>query len=464
MTDPSVTLILVSSGAFALFLAVFWGFRKKLDDRHVIFIMMIAGLTLRLIYILTTDIDQRQHDVYSFEEMKGHAGYIGYLLNNAALPDFDPREIFQFYHPPLHHIIAALWMRLNLAAGISFDNSAENIQILTLLYSGLFMILTERIFRKIGSKGPGLTVAFALIAFHPAFIILSGSINNDMLSILLMQGAFLFALRWNDKRKKTDIALAAVFMGLGMMTKLSVGIAAAGIGFIFLLRFLQNKEERKGMIAGFAIFAAICFPLALWWGIRNAVLFGVPISYVPSLGDGSHQYIGHYSVYERLFDFSPYQFQSVYVAWGEPYFEHNVFIGLLKTASFGEQTLSDQSGPVYIAAQILFVSSAVIALLSVICGGVVMFREDMIRNRVQKGFVVVTGLTFLAAYIQFCFAYPHTCTQNIRYATPLIWIAALFIGKCTGEFFGKKTKWLPIAAVSAFSAASVLFYTLLAYK
>ncbi len=440
------------------------GYRSSamLSDYRVLLMLLIAGMAVRIVYILGTDITERQHDVYSFEEMKGHAGYIGYLLENFKLPDFDPRSVFQFYHPPLHHSLAALWMRANLSLGIEFSQAAENIQILTLLYSGAFLMITGRIFMKLGLSGKGLAAAFALIAFNPALIILSGSINNDMLSILLMQGAFLFALRWSDRRRIADIAVSALFLGLGMMTKLSVGIAAGGIGFIFIIKFLQDKDKRSKMLAGFAVFAAICFPLALWWGIRNAVLFGVPVGYVPSLGDASHQYIGNYPVFERLFDFSLYQFKNVYVAWGEPYFEHNVFIGLLKTATFGEQTLSEPKGFIYTSAQILFAVSVLIALIAAFYGAKTLFGKKTISDKLHKGFLLVVFLTFMAAYIQFCFAYPHTCTQNIRYATPLVWIAAFSIGKGIGH--SNKTGTAVIILTGIFALASAVFYTTLSFQ
>ncbi|NCU25292.1 hypothetical protein EOM86_01065 [Candidatus Nomurabacteria bacterium] len=434
----------------------------RLSEQRIILLIFSAGMILRILYILGTDITERQHDVFSFEEMKGHAGYIGYFLENAKLPDFDPREIFQFYHPPLHHIIAAIWMKLNLLAGFEFKQAAENIQILTMLYSGAFLVLTEKIFRLTGLKGKGLITAFTFLAFHPTFIILSGSINNDMLSILMMQGAFLYALKWGESQRIKDIVPAAVFLGAGMMSKLSAGMAAAGIGFIFMVRFLQNSGKRLRMLPGFAVFAIICFPLALWWSVRNAVLFDVPIGYVPSLGDASHQYIGHYSLFERLLDFSPYQFRSIYVAWGEPYFEHNVFIGLLKTATFGEQTLSDPKGAIYVVAQILFVLSAAAALASVYWIGRTFFSSKLISDRLQRTFLVVVFLTFLAAYVQFCFAYPHTCTQNIRYATPLVWISALAIGKGIGsnKIAGKVT----MIFTGLFALSSVLFYVMLTLK
>jgi 4-amino-4-deoxy-L-arabinose transferase-like glycosyltransferase len=270
-----------------------------------------------------------------------------------------------------------------------------------------------------------------------------------MLSVMLMQGAIYYSIRWYKGSGSRSIIAAAVFMGLGMMTKLSVGTASLGIAFLFLLKLVDEPKNRRKTFSRIAVFGVVCFPLALWWGVRNMILFDLPITYVPTLGTGSHQYIGGYPLFERLADFSAYQFRSVYVAWGEPYFEHNVFIGLLKTATFGEQTLSGPAGNVYAAAQVLFWINALLALAVAVAGPVVLFGRKFFRDTALKPFTNVVFITFLLAYVQFCLSYAHTCTQNVRYATPLIWIGAFVLAAVTGredirdadgtETVGKKT-------------------------
>ena len=92
----------------------------------------------------------------------------------------------QNYHPPLHYLISAAWLKVQtLLAGSEFYACAvENIQILTLFYSSAAMLVSRSLFRLLGLKGRGLVAAMAVVAFHPSFIILSGSVNNDMLSVL----------------------------------------------------------------------------------------------------------------------------------------------------------------------------------------------------------------------------------------------------------------------------------------
>ena len=425
----TIRMLSVLLAAVLLGTALVLALCRKLDTPRAILLVTAAGMGLRLIYILGTSIGQRQHDVYSFGSGEGHAGYIEYLYTNLRLPDFDPRTVFQFYHPPLHHTLAALWIRTVrfFWPGLSMEQAGETIQVLTMFYSGIYLVYTRKLFSALGLAGRRLIAAYTVVTFYPALIIMSGSINNDMLSVALMQGAFYHAYRWYREPRSGSILAAALCMGFGMMTKLSVGTASLAIAFLFLLKWVQEPRLRRRTVAQVAAFGVLCFPLALWWGIRNLVLFGVPVSYVPTLGIGSHQYIGGYGLFERLLDFSAYQFRSVYVAWGEPYFEHNVFIGLLKTATFGEQTLSGPEGMVYIAARAMLLINAVLALLVIARLPAVLLGRRRIGDSDRRAYLTIIFLTFLLAYIQFCLAYAHTCTQNARYATPLIWVGAIVI-------------------------------------
>ena len=127
--------------------AVFWARRRlaEADDRTgaVILCLMAAGFLLRLWYVLYTPVNVRQHDVFSFGAEEPitvfsnyrHAEYIEYICRYLSLPEVDPRAagLSQLYHPPLHHLLAGLWLRLQLALGSGYRRAVESIQLLTLL-------------------------------------------------------------------------------------------------------------------------------------------------------------------------------------------------------------------------------------------------------------------------------------------------------------------------------------------
>ena len=82
---------------------------------------------IRAGYIIVTPTWVRQHDVIGFGAGFGQAGFIEYFYQNWKLIDFDPREFWGFFLPPLHHILAAIVLTLNVVLGFVFHHACENI-------------------------------------------------------------------------------------------------------------------------------------------------------------------------------------------------------------------------------------------------------------------------------------------------------------------------------------------------
>lgn len=440
----SLVIVLYLVGAFG-----------KITNQKTMYIIFILGLILRVAYVLYTDATVRQHDVEQFGSGIGHAGYIEYFYNNfISLPKFDVREIWQFYHPPLHHIISALYMHILTAFGIGYSSACESLQTLSLLYSALSMLICYKLFVKIGLKNVGLLLAMLIIAFHPTFIVFSGSINNDPLSVLFMLAAIYYTVIWYNSQKLTDIIKIALCIGLGMFTKLSAWMVAPAIAFVFLYKFVKSRGDiTKKLILQFLVFALICVPLGLFWSIRNYILFDVPFTYIPLLSTDNPQYVGDISAIKRLLDFSPYQFASVYDMWGDPYYEYNPTIALLKTAMFGEWINSGTYPAILVVGVVLFWSGAVTGALSVVATVLGLINKK-IKNPLFI-FLLILTLTIVFMYYWFCLQYPFTCTQNIRYAVPLIPLSAIAIGWLNNNI--KLNKYLQVL-VLLFCIFSVATY------
>lgn len=442
----------------------------KLSDKAFVMVIFMLGFALRLAYVLYTDISVRQHDVGSFDMEIGHCGYIRYIYENFSLPDFDVRNYWQFYHPPLHHIIAALWMRVQTLLGIDYYMAGENVQILTLFYSSICMVLSYKIFRQLNLKGRGLVCATAIVAFCPTFYIMAGSINNDILSITFMLAAILNTLYWYKKPTFPRIMAISLCVGLGMMTKLSVWMVAPAIAFVFLYVFFKNIKDFKKYLIQFVCFGVVCAPIALWWQVRNLIKFGVPLTYVPALSPASDQYIGNIPTLKRLFDFSLEQFSNVgdqFVAYGAPYNEYNPLVALFKTSMFDE-LINIGIYPKIAGFNIILFWSAVI--IGVLGFGAMIFafckRKNSALNMVQKVFLALIYVVFFVSYYIFCFQFPFVCTENIRYAVPLIILGALFTG-LEVQYLGEKEKNKKYKAlargaiytlVAVYSVSSMLVY------
>ena len=472
MTSDKPQLILLFTGiAVTVFAAIYLFAVKQMTTRKFIFLMFVLGFIIRLAYVMTITVYHKQHDAGSIEDMDGHLGYIAYILNNSALPNIDVREVYQFYHPPLHHIIAAMWIKVQLLMGVSQEHIWENIQLLTLFYSCCCSIISYKIFRKLGLDGKGLCAAMAVIIFCPTFIILSGSINNDILSITFMLGALLNTLYWLESRSFKRIICIALCVGLGMMTKLSVWMVAPAIAFVFIYVFFKNLKDIKKYIAQYAAFLGICAPLGLWWGIRNLISHGVPITYVMQLSENSKQYIGDIPVIKRLFDFNPVQFENVgdqFTMYDGKYNEYNPLVALFKTSCFDELFTVNNYPMVAGWDKLLFWAAVIVGIVGFIAM-IYVFINDKTMNFVHKVFIgMVYGVVFVSYYV-FCIEFPHVCTENIRYAVPLIVIGAFFFGKALKLFADSANKKQYIANVgeicliefvSMYSCVSLIFYYL----
>ena len=174
----------------------------RLNENTIVFLLILLGILLRCGYVLLSGLYDRQHDAGAYTGMgtdfvnPGHIGYIEYIYKFHRLPDLNPYELFAYYHPPLHHLISFLWLQLNIFFGVAEDLAFENLQILPLLYSCLFMAVVWKTLKVLEIRETGLYIGLGFVALHPATIIMAGSVNNDMLTILFMSLTILYSLMW----------------------------------------------------------------------------------------------------------------------------------------------------------------------------------------------------------------------------------------------------------------------------
>lgn len=434
------------SGAFLFLLAAallgVWALRQYLPLNWITIIIGI-GILLKIAYILYTPVWCRQHDVINFGAEEGHAAYIEYLLNNRALPDFDPREKWAFFQPPLHHMIAALWMKINTKFGIPIQQAQENVQVLTLFYTSSITMISYYIFKEFHLKKWGMRIACMIMAFSPVFILMSGSINNDALCIALQTAAFYFAIKWYQEPNFSSILLIAVSIGGSMMTKLSGGSIAPAIAVLFLLKLLTApvddvanppavkvfhikylKTNLKCYWLQFVAFALVCLPLGLWSPIRNKVLFDIPLNYTPAVGEG----LAQYSFFQRLFDF---RLSSVYPAMinnGDVYDEYNVLLAMIKTSLFGEYNFGNTNPLVNPFAVLLFITAVLLAITALAATLFFLFSRRSSLTFEGKLFLGIFYATQLIVYFSFAFKQLYFSSQDIRYIAGILIPESLFLG------------------------------------
>ena len=404
-------------GGCAVLSGLFWLTRKQYHNqrRRVSLLLLGTSFLLKFFYVCYTPITRRQHDVGKFGDADNHAGYITYLLQHHQLPDFDPRGHWQFYHPPLHHMISALWLWLSEHVfGISNAAAQESLQTLSLFYAMAIVITAYRILRHFRLEGMALYVPLAVVAFHPGFILFSGSINNDALSVVFILGAVLWTLKWYEKqtwgghRENCPLHRAGhddkAFGGNGGNT--GGGGLSGGAGTAAAAEKLADPRAVRRICSDL-------FP-------AGTVVSGAESGAVRRTADlcaGNAGKLcavsGEQSFFSRILDFSPHQVASVFEQWvqrtGGSYNEYNPLIALLKNAMFGEYineyTLDCSlwrilTGVVLFWLNVVLAAAAFAAMLW-LCG-----KREQTGGRLPKLFLVLFYAVLMGGFYQLSAAEP----------------------------------------------------------
>ncbi len=394
---------------------------KKYDSKKIIVSIVLIGLILRISYILYTPIKVRQHDVIGEYE---NFAYITEIYKTGKLPN---SNTWQFYQQPLHHIISTIWLKVNNLFGIGIEQSAEGIQILTAIYSSLIMIITYAILKEMKIKDKFIIMVMLIIAVHPTFIILSGSINNDILMTMFIFLDLLYLLKWNKNPDIKHTILLAFFTALTALSKISGTMIAVPIIYVFLSKFIEEyKSEKnhakiiKNYIGKFSLFGIIALGLGLSYSVRNMILFGQDLFYVP---DPSIKalYFGDKSILEILQSF----LVELRETFCHPNGDCNPFAYIIKSSLFGEYYAKGLN--LFLPTLMIFLNIFLIALSLI---GLIRIIKNKSMDKKEKKTVNI----FITFYFAEMFMYfygvitkPYACTMDFRYIVPTILTGMIFI-------------------------------------
>lgn len=405
-----------------------WIKKKKnpLSDEQQILTIIFAGFLLRCLFVAICPFYLEQNDVGTLNTKLGHLGYVRYLYENHKLPVIDPREMYQFYHPPLHHAIMAIFLKFNTLLGVSFQRAQENLQALPLFYSGCILTLADKLMVELKSTVRVRKYTLCILGLLPYLVVQAGALNNDALVTVFMLATIVYTLAWYRTRKMKDIILIAICIGCGMMTKMSAALIAPPIAMVFLFILIKERKNIVLYIRQYIVFGAVSLPLGLWFPIRNYIKFGLMPNYIPAAGVTNMQYISkQYGVLERLLLISRRQFENLTVTWDNSigYPETNIFVALSKYTAFGEYKAHIMFWQVNTILRFLgeLVLLLVIILLVVTFVFFFYWFIKVKMDSMQKIFLMLLSVFIMTSYVRFCFLYPYTCTMNVRYIlVPLI--------------------------------------------
>lgn len=453
----SKNIIIIGTVLLFLFIVLFLYFsykKSKLTEEKIVFAIIFTGMILHCCYVLLSGLYERQHDEGVYTGMAsgqinpGHIGYIEYIYKFHKLPDMNPYELFSYYHPPLHYLLGGIWLTVLTTFGMAEDLAFENLQALPLFYSGLLMFVTYLILKKVGAKGGCLYAGLFLIAMHPALTLMSGSINNDMLSTLLLACCILSTLCFIRERSLKNLIFIALSIGFGMLCKINTAIMAFPVGLVFLMdliEIIRNGDGKTVMqrIRNYILFGLTSAVIGLSWIVRNLIRFHVKPG-ISSATEASVMYTGNYSVWERIGipAFTDWHFEFPFHPLSGDVI-HNTWVIMFQTSLYGEIYPMGLAGVLSVLCQIAYIAAIISAFLSALYFLVMQCRKFQNKRKTciyDAAFLLTGYLIFLLSFVAFALKYPYTCSSDFRYIVIcLIYIA---VGLSDSESFctiGTKT-------------------------
>lgn len=396
--------------------------RKNLFTHKIaIEFIFIAGMILGVGNMLGTSIFDKGFDQGAIStSARGHFGYILNIVEG-HLPQGNAE---QYYQPPLFHFLSAIFVRLGMV--LSKNNAEQSIQFAQIVNASVYcfmMIAFKNFICDIELSKQSQKYVALLVAAFPNYMLMGLRGNNDMLATFFMLLCIINTYRWYKNRDMKTIVCLALSFGLGMMSKISVGLMAVITGPVMIYCLVKDfrVKKYKDIVLQLAVFAVICFPIAMWYPIRNLILFDQPLNYVQRLDENIPIYRGNTEWYKRFIAFNPIRLIK------NPFFQYpegnNIFEYLLQTSIYSEYAYENNAvmGSIFMLVNIITVIASLVSM------AVVVIKGKTIKKGFRFGFLAL-WIVLMASYIQFNISYPYLCTANFRYIGLTMITGAIYIG------------------------------------
>lgn len=433
--------------------------RRQLTWDKFILLIMLAGIFIRIFYMLAVPAWRISHDFGDYTTTGyGHACYILSIFHNRELPQTNAS---QFYHAPLFHILSVLLMKITAFLFPWADDSilVQTAKVIACIASCQTLFLSIDICKELKLKERASAITMIIASLLPIHFIFSKLVNNDSLVTMFMTLIILYTIRWYKQRTMKNICILALSFGLGMLTKASCGTYAIPTGLVMLYCFYQSVREKnwKTMIGQFAVFGCIAFPLGLAYPIRNFLLFGQSLGYVPIPWDGEYAITA--SFLDRYVRFPFHMLLDP--LWCSPTTDYNLNYYILKTSVLGEFTHKYVNTT---PAMLLVLTNLILMSLSVAACVCVVWK---LRKQPDAALSFYLPFLWLFSYVMqmsLLQQLPFGCSMDFRYIVPTSLIGAIYLGIHFDDWLGSVRIWKKSAAylfgivLAVFSIASIWMY------
>ena len=435
----------------------------NIDSKKVLIVIFILACLIRILFISFSKIENFQYDVgvgnlnleNAYERIfkrdeevmikDRHVDYILKIYETGKLPETNK---VQQYHPPLYHIISAVWLKVIDIFYFSAEIRLESLQIPTCIYSIMTLFIIWKILDELEIKNRIKIIAMSVCSFHPIFVYMSGLINNDTLLTMFSILSILYIIKWFKKQTYKNTILLAIIIGLGTLTKSSMLVNLIMTVIAVFIKFLEvlYKEEYKKVkviILQTLVFCLISIPLILSFPIRNYILFGqAPFA----VHDAAIElYVGNDDLISRFGIFNKEILNNTL-----GYKDQNVLSYVIKSAIVFETNRPDVFGTTFV--KILSIIFIVLALISMI---ILLFSKDR-KNLI----LILSYILWIVFFVSFNYQMPNSCTMHARYIITGIVISIICLTKLVQEKNNKKLEIAIISFSTIYSISSMLLVLL----
>ncbi|MCM1323470.1 MAG: hypothetical protein NC218_04850 [Acetobacter sp.] len=401
--DAPTFLFLIAE--YILLLCFTWMNRHK--HNIYIFSIIIAAFLLHLNYILNTTTDIRQHD------LSGVILYMNEITRNGFnFWEFNPWYMYYLFHQPLHFLVAGYLFKIGLYWGLPSSLSLENLQYLSLFYVTLTSVIAAIILQKFTIEKTSFYAGLLLFCFNPTLSLFSGYISDDVPTIFWSVSSIYFAFQWYQKEKIQYIVLLALGFSFGVLTKLSTLMLVPSLSFLFAHKLLISAH-RKDTLQQLCYFILIAVPIALFWIIRNHLLFDMQFYNIPDTSPAGQNF-KYLTLLERIGDLSMI---SVPFINAPTISDTNIFLAIIKTELFGEWDLSILHRVIYFPALGIYILNILLKILALIS---CMISLKSAMKKPLLGFFCLLYLTLWGYSLKYTVDYPYICSANFRLFAQLI--------------------------------------------
>lgn len=215
-------------------------------------------------------------------------------LKSAKFPDSLPIDSVRYesWQPPLYYALSA---PVYLATdGLGLSRQVFAMRLVSTLFGVLLLLVTHGVVREVFPRWPWLPLlATSFVALVPMYGAINASINNDSLANLLMSTIVLVLIvtanpaRRGDDDQGGGLAgwlvskwhraplVLGVLLGLGLVTKMSIGVAVVliAVGALWIGGRPWRDNWRR-VVSWLAVVYVTALAIGGWWFIRNAVTYG----------------------------------------------------------------------------------------------------------------------------------------------------------------------------------------------